>query len=100
MPTNAIVDPQPLGAVYLLDCGDLGLQRLRGAAAVASFLESATYRPEFLDPLCRRHAFIQSAIQIVCRVPIYKLFRPHDLAAMDDTIELLERHWNDEYPQT
>jgi len=99
MPGSAIVEPQPLGAVYLLGWGDLSLQRLIGAEAVRAFLESATYRPEYLDPLGKKQAFIQNAIQLVDRVPVYKLQRPRDLSAMDDTTEVLERHWNDEYPQ-
>jgi hypothetical protein len=100
MPGDAIVDPQPLAAVYFMGWGELRLVRLKGAEAVRAFLESATYRPEFLDPLDRRQEFIQSVIQVASRVPVYNLFRPHDLSAMDNTIEMLERHWNDEYPQT
>jgi hypothetical protein len=100
VPRSSHVHPIPLVAVYILEWGLLGLCRQLGADAVRRFLATATYRPEFLDPLGRQGEFVQNTIQIAGRVPIYVLTRPRDFSAMDDVVTLLERHWNDDLCQT
>lgn len=93
---NSNVDPVVLDAIYLLEWGDLGLNRLTGGEAALRILRDTTYRSELLDPK-RKNSFIQNSIQIASRVPIYQLSRTRDLTVIDDTIALLERHWSDEF---
>ena len=91
------VDPLVLDAIYLLEWGELGLTRLNGAEALKRFLSATSYRPEFLDPLGKKGPFIQDGITIVSKVPIFELRRPRDLSAIEDSIGMLELHWNHDF---
>ena len=97
LPGQQPADPAPLDAIYLLSWGDLDLRCLTGAEALERFLGACTYRPEYLDPMGRKQALIRNSIRIVGKVPIYELSRPQDIGALDDSIALLERHWNDDF---
>ena len=97
IPGPSTIDSQRLDGVYILAWGELGLRRLTGGEALRSFLDAATYRPEFLEPLGAKRSFVQNAISIVQHVPIFELSRPKDLNAISETVALLERQWKDDF---
>ncbi len=82
----------PLAAIYLLAWGELAIQPLTGLAAVRAVLAAATYRPEFMTALGQTATYWQQAIDLVGQVPIFRLQRPREWAAMPAVGEQLIEH--------
>jgi hypothetical protein len=84
--------PIPLGAVYVLEWGDLELCRLRGLDALNEILSSALYRVRLLEKMGLVDLYAQWTINLLQQVPVWQLSRPREFAAAGATIELLLSH--------
>jgi hypothetical protein len=82
--------PAPLRAIYLLEWGPLGVERLRGSQALRQLVAAATYRPDFLEAMGGLAAQWRACAEMVRRVPIFRLSRPRDWAALDAVLALID----------
>ena len=86
--------PLPVRAIYLLSWGeDWSLRRLSGLTAVGQFLQAATYRAEWLEPMELASRHVERCTELLRRVPVWQLARPRDLSAMRETGRILVDHW-------
>lgn len=83
-PTQPSLQAQqlPLRALYVLAWGELAIQRLTGLRAVQAVIEAATYRPEFVAALGLTALYWQQTIALVSQIPVFRLQRPREWAAM------------------
>lgn len=86
------VETLPLRALYVLNWGELSVQRLTGLHAVQSVIEAATYRPEFVEVLGQTALYWECVIKLAGQIPIFRLQRPRDWAAMPTVGERLIEH--------
>lgn len=86
-------EPVPLRAIYLLTWGDLGIERLRGVAALTQLVEAATYRGDLLEPMGQVAAHWRRCAAFADGLPIFRLSRPNDWAAMPEVVPLLRDQW-------
>ena len=78
----------PLDAIVVLQSGDeVALDRLTGGAALAAVLAGTIYRPEALEEMGLWAQQGAIAAQIAAQVPVYRLTRPRDLAALDESVD-------------
>ncbi len=82
--------PQPLRAIYLLEWGPLGLERLAGVQALRQFIAAATYRPVMLDQMGRMPTYWRACARLLRRVPVYRLRRPQAWSSLAAAASLLE----------
>ena len=84
----------PLGGIVVLERADgLALDRLVGSAALREVLRGTLYRPEMLEAMGRWAEQGALAAQIVAQVPVWRLRRPKDYAALDAVCEAVEALW-------
>jgi hypothetical protein len=83
----------PLRAIYLLEWGEIGLTRLKGATALHRLVESATYRGDLLEPMGMVAAHWQRCAELERRVPIFRFTRPRDWSTMNETMQRLIAQW-------
>lgn len=76
-------EPVPLQAVCLLEWGEEGLARLSGKDALRRFVSAATYRGDLLASAGRVETHWARCLDLVGRVPVYRLSRPRDLGEGD-----------------
>ena len=86
--------PIPLRAIYLLRWGELDIVRLTGLAALSQLIESATYRPELLEPMDAMAAHWQRCFALARQVPVYRFTRPTDWSAMPAAMQTLLATWH------
>lgn len=86
--------PLPLRAIYVLEWGDLGIERLAGQAALIRLLSAATYfNGDELEAMGRLETYTQQCLALVGRAPVFEFKRPRDLSVMDKTVDFLKNHW-------
>ncbi len=85
--------PLALGALYLLEWGAPGIDRLTGLNALCHFISAATYRGELLEPMGQVAAHWERCAALAERVPVYQFSRPRDWSGFDTTAEMLIQHW-------
>ena len=84
--------PLRLHAIIVLDEGDAeATRRLKGSEALSAVMEGTLYRPQMLDALDGWGAQGALAASIVAATPVYRLTRPKDFAALDQTCAVIER---------
>ncbi|MFA6218475.1 MAG: hypothetical protein WC692_01715 [Erythrobacter sp.] len=82
--------PLPLAAVVVLATGDrLALEPLKGGEALKAVLAGTIYRPEALEAMGRWGEQGALAMRVVAQVPVMKLTRPRDLAALGRAADLV-----------
>ena len=85
--------PVSLRAIYMLDWGELDLRRLTGHAALRRVVSATAYRGTFLESMDRLGLYWRQCLDLVCRVPVWEVRRPHDFSAMEQTLQRLQAHW-------
>lgn len=85
--------PMPIKAIYLLNWGELKLEKLSGMNALERFVAAATYRGEILEKMGLSGTYWQRCLDLVRQVQVWELTRPRDLSIMKDVLVLLEDHW-------
>jgi hypothetical protein len=93
LPHIPALEPLPLAAVYLLEWGEPGLQRLRGLDGLRRFIPAAAYRPSLLAAMGQEGAYWQQCAALARRAPIFRFSRPRDWAAAGASLELLLQCW-------
>jgi hypothetical protein len=81
--------PAPLRAIYLLEWGPLGVERLRGSQALRQFVVSATYRADCVEAMGGLAAHWQACAEIVRRVPVFRLSRPKDWSSLEAALDFI-----------
>jgi hypothetical protein len=94
--TNNPVRPSPVRGIYLLEWGELSINRLSGLTALRRFLLSATYRAKLLESTEQLGRHSTRSMTILQRVPVWELKRPRDLASIGKTADLLAAHWSEQ----
>jgi hypothetical protein len=93
-PPRNPIQPRPLRRVYQLHRvpnGAAEVTRLRGADAVEVLMQNV-YPPGFADRLGYQPHVFNVCTAAARDVPVFRLSRPWDFAALDQGIELLESH--------
>jgi hypothetical protein len=90
------VKPSPVHGIYLLEWGELSINRLAGLTALRRFLLSATYRAKLLESTEQLGRHSMRSMTILQRVPVWELKRPRDLAEIGKTADLLAAHWSEQ----
>lgn len=85
----------PLGAIYLLSWGELGLARLTGLEALRRLVASATYRAQLIEPLGLTGAYWESCARLARSAPLWELKRPCDWDSMNATLAYLIESWHE-----
>ena len=97
-PKEAMTEPLPLGALYVLrdarPSDSPGIEKANVVDA-ALLLRWQAYRPLLLDRLGQKQHYFCAAAQIAGKSGVFRLIRPLDFAAMADVVSWLERHWRD-----
>ena len=82
--------PVPLAGMVVLDWGDdCRLERLTGAEAAVAALAATNYRPQLLEALGLHEAQALMVLSVIAEVPVYRLTRPRDLSALEDSVNLV-----------
>ena len=95
-PRNPI-DARSLRRVYQLDPvpnGPVQVVRLCGGEAVEALMQNV-YPPGVAALLGYQSNVFTVCAKVACEVPVFRLSRPRDLAALDQSIQLLESHLQD-----
>ncbi len=80
---SPIEQPVLLGAIIVLRWGDaIDARRLHGGEALTAVLADTCYRPIFLQLMDRLDEQTRGVIAAVASVPVYRLTRPRNLAAL------------------
>lgn len=83
-------EPIPLHSLYILSEGDnVGLERLGQASAFIELTRN-TYVNRYLNALNAETKHFQQCQQLVSKLPVWRLDRPHDFSVMNEVCELLE----------
>jgi hypothetical protein len=90
-PNHAGCVPAPLRAIYVLEWGALGAERLRGSQALRQLVAAATYRADFVEAMGGLAAHWRACADIARRVPIFRLSRPRDWASLEAALALVDR---------
>jgi len=85
--------PLPLRAIYLLEWGEYSLQRLSGMDGLQRFVSASTYRGELLLQMGLSGAYWQRCLHLLQKVPLWALTRQKDLTIMNNTVKVLQDHW-------
>ena len=93
-PADIVADGLPLGAIYVLEDGpEVRITPLTGAAA-AEALFAHTYRGEYVATAgAARHW--RAVLELLARVPLFRLERPFDLTRRDELGQALLAHASD-----
>jgi len=83
--------PAPLQAIYLLEWGALGVERLRGSQALRRLVSAATYRADFIEAMGGLARHWRACAEIARRVPIFRLSRPKEWASLEAAVALIDR---------
>ncbi len=81
-------EPFALRAVYVLEWGELNLERLRGAYALQHLARNATYRAHLLEPMGLYEEHLARMAELARRVRVFALTRPKAWETLERTIEL------------
>ena len=85
--SNAARDPLQMAAMFTLDCGpEFAIERLNGVEAVHSVFDN-TYRGTYLDRVDGHRSHWSAAVELVRKVPIYRLARVWGIDRLDDQCE-------------
>lgn len=90
---RVMLDPLPIRSIYVLEWGELHLQRLNGLNALQKFVVAATYRGEALTEMGLSAAYWQRCLELLQTVPIWELQRQKEYSILDDLGRLLEEQW-------
>jgi hypothetical protein len=85
--------PLPIVGIYMLEWGDSGLTRLTGKSALSRFVAGATYRGDLLEPMGRIAAHWELCARLLRHVPVWEFRRPKDWGAMEESMNVLLRHF-------
>lgn len=86
--------PLPLDAVVVLEQGEaVALTRLKGGEALTALLSGTIYRPEMVDAMGKWGEQAALAARIAGQAPVYRLTRPKDFAALDETCDAVAGLW-------
>lgn len=85
--------PLPLRAIYLLEWGEAEAIRLRGLEALRGFVEAATYRGTVLSDMGAAAPYWEQCARIVGSVPVWRLKRPRDWAALPAALRPVTQYW-------
>jgi hypothetical protein len=86
------VSERPLTAIYLLESAEtFSIERIQGAGA-AEAVFSHTYRGGFVNTAGLQQEHWESAIQLMQRVPIFRINRPRDLGLLGEHGGLIREH--------
>ena len=95
-PEHLDLTPRPVGGVYVLRAGEKDrsaeLSRLSAAEALAELMDNA-YRPMLVQAMNMQAAYFQVAVTIQRSAGVYRLSRPLDFSVVNDSVAMLERHW-------
>lgn len=81
---NAARSPRELGAVFILAKGDqVALERVSGIEAAQAIFDN-TYRGAFLDQVDGHHAHWTAAVELVRKVPLFRLARAWNIERLDE----------------
>lgn len=82
--------PMPLAGIVVLDWGeDCGFERLSGAEAAVAAIAATNYRPQLLEALGLHEAQARMVLAVIAEVPVYRLTRPRNLSALQDSVNLI-----------
>lgn len=97
-PKEAMTEPLPLAAVYVLrdarPSDKPGIEKANIVDA-ALHLRWNAYRPLLVARLAQKQRYFSAAAQIANKSGVFRLIRPLDFAAMADVLSWLERHWRE-----
>jgi len=96
-PVKPLTHAIPLRTIYLLEWGELNLVRLSGINALKRFITSATYRGGLIHRMGISSSYWQQCLDIIETVPIWELSRPKNLQNMDEVVETLESHLQNQH---
>lgn len=83
-------DALPLAAIVVLATGDaLSFEPLTGSEALKAVLSGTIYRPDALEAMGLWGEQGALAARAVAQVPVFRLTRPRDLAALDSAVRLV-----------
>lgn len=82
--------PMMLDALYLLEWGELGLTRLRGATALQRLVQHATYQAGFLHDMNMYEEHWARMAELVRRVPVFAFRYPREWNAIEQAISLVK----------
>ncbi|WP_336985993.1 hypothetical protein [Altererythrobacter aquiaggeris] len=86
--------PVSLHACYVAEWGPPAIIRLTGGQAVQALLQSTMYRSQFLRSLGRLGHYTVEIANLASKIEVYRLSRPRDFSALDDSCVMLEDHWS------
>jgi len=82
--------PLPLRAVYLLEWGQLGLERLTGTRGLRRLVPAVTYRAAILEQMGRLESYWRQCVQLVRRAQVFRLSRPQEWDGLEASLDLLD----------
>ena len=87
--SNAARDPSQMAAMFTLDRGlEFAVDRLNGIEAINAVFDN-TYRGTYLDRVDGHRSHWSAAVELVRKVPIYRLARVWGIDRLDDQCELI-----------
>ena len=91
-PQRSVRDEVPLGAVYLIESGsDFSVERLAGLES-AQVLFEHTYRGGYLDAANGQKTHWQATVDLVRKVPVFRLARKRGFDVLDAQAQLIRSH--------
>ena len=90
--SQAELPPMAVKAVYLLNWGEAGFERLTGFSALNGLFNAATWRGDLLISAGNPADFFRQFGEIVRRVPVWEFRRPRDFGHLRSAATLLLTH--------
>lgn len=96
-PAHVDPEPRPVGGVYVLHAspdgnGPAALNRLSAAESLAELTRNA-YRPTLVRAMQMTATYFEASIGMQRKAGVYRLDRVMDFSRVEETFDLLERHW-------
>ncbi len=84
--------PVPLDAIYLLDWGEVRIERMTGTDALQSVARAAVYAPWLLAQVFPLSEYWGTLVEVLRRVPLFRFHRPSGWAEFERGLGLLQSH--------
>ncbi|NNE45974.1 MAG: hypothetical protein HKN37_04860, partial [Rhodothermales bacterium] len=81
-------DPLPVGAIFVIGVGDLGVEPVAGQVALLEILRNS-YASRFVGTEGTPPAHFDRCVQLVKNVPVYRLTRMPGLSSLPDIVDLV-----------